>query len=153
MTARPRPNLLDRYTDIGALSEKVRLAVKRIIAPLAVALAIESLYLAYSGRPGAGAFSLIATGSCVALIVWSRGAIGLPLLPMTIIQNLVIYGVPIAVGHQIISTYPPNFVFSAGSEVLIFDIAMALAWRAGMQAMRPSPPVSHALHEFNRAGA
>lgn len=96
---------------------------------------------------------MIATGTCVALIVWSRGAIGLPLLPMTIVQNLVIYGVPIAVGHQIISTYPPNFVFSAGSEVLIFDIAMALAWRAGMQVMRPSPPVSHALHEFNRAGA
>jgi hypothetical protein len=153
MIARPRPNQLDRYTDIGALSEKVRLAVKRIITPLAVVLGIEAVYLGYSGRPGAGAFSLIAAGTCIALLIWGRGGIGLPLLPMTIIQNLIIYGVPIAAGHGIISNYPPNFVFSAGTEVLIFDIAMALAWRAGMQVFRPSPPVSHALHEFNRAGA
>jgi hypothetical protein len=153
MTARARPAPLDRYTDIGSLSEKARLAVRKVNAPLALVLAAEAAYLGYSGRPGAGAFALIAAGTCVALVLWGQRAIGLPLLPMTIIQNLVIYGVPIAAGHPIISTYPPNFVFSAGIEVLIFNVSMAVAWRAGMNVIRPSPPVSHALHEFNRAGA
>ncbi|HXQ80510.1 MAG TPA: hypothetical protein VN775_04305 [Opitutaceae bacterium] len=153
MTTRPSPKALDRYTDIGELSEKVRVAVKRLVAPLAGVLAIGAIYLGYSGRPGATAFALMAAGTCIALIVWGQRAIGLPLLPMTIIQSLIIYAVPIAAGHEIIGTYPPDFVYSAGLEVLVFDLAMVLAWRLGMQLFRPSPPVSHALQEFNRSGA
>jgi hypothetical protein len=144
---------LDRYTDMGELSEKVRIAVKRLVAPLAAILAIEAIYLGYSGRPGAAAFALMALGTCIALIVWGQRAIGLPLLPVMVIQSLIIYAVPVAAGHEVISTYPPDFVFNAGIEVLIFDIAMVMAWRLGMQLFRPSPPASHALHEFNRAGA
>jgi len=153
MTAMPRGSPLDRYTDIGRLSEKVRFAIKRIIVPLAAVLGIEATYLGLSGRPGAAAFALVGAGTCIALVMWGRGGIGLPLLPMTIIQNLVIYGVPIAAGHENISTYPPDFVFRAGTEVLIFDVVMAVAWRAAMQLFHPSPAVSYALHEFNRAGA
>ncbi len=153
MTAKPRPNPLDRHTDIGALSVKVRSAIKRLVTPIAVVLALEAIYLVYADRPGAGAFALIATGTCIALVVWSRGGIGLPLLPMLIIQNLVIYGVPIAAGHENIIAYPRAFVFSAGIEVLVFNVALALAWKMGMQVIHPSPPASYALHEFNRAGA
>ena len=153
MTSRPRAPALDRYTNIGELSEKVRAAVKRVVVPLAGVLAIEAAYLAYSGRPGAGAFALIGVGTTIALFVWSRRAIGLPLLPVMVIQGLVIYGVPIAAGHEVITAYPPDFVFSAGTEVLIFDFALALAWWFAMQVLRPSPPASYCLHEFNRAGA
>jgi hypothetical protein len=153
MTAGRRPNPLDRYTDIGELSEKVRLAIKRVIIPLVVVLAGEAVYLGSSGRPGAGAFALVGAGTCIALVVWSQAGIGLPLLPVLIVQNLIIYGVPIAAGHEAISAYPRDFVYSAGIEVLIFDIAMAAAWRAGMQVFRPSRAASYALHEFNRAGA
>ena len=144
---------LDRYTDIGELGEKVRIAVKRLVGPLLAVLAIEAIYLGYSGHPGAWAFSLMAAGTCIALFVWSRRAIGLPLLPVMVVQSLIIYAVPIAAGHEVIGTYPPDFLFSAGIEVLIFDIAMVVAWAMGMQLFRPSPPTSHVLHEFNRAGA
>jgi hypothetical protein len=153
MTARPIAKPLDRYTDIGELSMKVRSAIRRLVTPLAVVLTLEALYLAYAGRPGAGAFAMIGAGTCIALAVWSRGAIGLPLLPIIIIQNLVMYGVPIAAGHENITVYPPGFVFSAGFEVLLFNVAIALAWKMGMQVLHPSAPVSYALHEFNRAGA
>lgn len=153
MTAKPRANPLDRYTEIGGLSIKVRSAIKRTVAPLAAALGAEAAYLAYSGKAGAAAFVLVAAGTCIALMVWSRRGIGLPLLPVIVIQNLIIYGVPIAAGHEVINSYPPDFVLSAGFEVLVFDVAMALAWMAGMQILRPSPAVSYSLHEFNRAGA
>jgi hypothetical protein len=153
MTRKPPPPALDRYTNIGELSEKVRAAVKRVVAPLAGVLAIEAVYLGYSGRPGATAFAFIAIGTIVALFAWSRQGIGLPLLPVMIIQGLVIYGVPIAAGHEVLTEYPPDFVFSAGMEVLIFDVAMVLAWWLAMRILRPSPPASYCLHEFNRAGA
>src|ERR1019366_10750930 len=48
--------------------------------------------------------------------------------------------------------YPPDFVLSAGIEVFVFNIAMALAWRAGMQVFSPSHPICRALQDFDKAG-
>lgn len=143
---------LDRYTDIGALSSKVRAVIKRLILPLAIILASESLYLIASSRPGSGALALISAGTFLCLYVWSRGGIGLPLMPMIAIQTLVIYGVPIIASHDVILAYPPSFVSNAGLEVLVFGVAMSLAWSFGMKTFRPSPPICFALHQFNRAG-
>jgi hypothetical protein len=144
---------LDRFTEIGELSTKVRGTIKRVIAPLAILLAVETGYLNFSGHAGAVAFGMIALGTCIALLGWSQSAIGLPLLPMMAVQSLVIYGVPIVAGHENIMTYPANFVLQAGIEVLLFNVAMVLAWAAGMQLFHPSRPVSYALQEFNRTGA
>src|SRR5665213_3017902 len=143
---------LDRYTTIGTLGTRVGSAVKRILFPLAVALALEAMYLFLNDRPGAAAFFMICVGSCVALKVWSASALGLPLLPLMVVQSLIIYGVPVAVGHEIILTYPQSFVFKAGVEVLIFDITMIMAWKLGMQAFRPAPPVCYALQSSNKSG-
>jgi hypothetical protein len=144
---------LDRHTDIGELSDKARRAIRRLLFPLAAVLGLEAAHLAMAGRLGAASFALVAIGTCVALGLWSRRGIGLPLLPIIVLQNLVIYGVPIAAGHETIAAYPPSFVLQAGWEVLIFDLALILAWAAGMQFFRPSSPTSRVLNEFNRAGA
>ena len=153
MTARPRAQALDRFTTVGELSETVRLAVRRMVVPLAALLAADVAFLGYTGRPGAAALALVCAGTLLALFVWGRRAIGLPLLPVIAIQNLVIYGVPIAAGHDVVTAYPADFVFGAGTEVLIFDAAAALAWLLGMHLFRPSRPASYCLNEFNRAGA
>ena len=109
MSAKNVSQALDRYTEIGALGAKVQEAVKKTLLPFAVALAVEAADSATSpDSPGADAFLLICLGTCVSLKIWSSGALGLPLLPLMIVQSLIIYGVPIAVGHEIIKTYPPG---------------------------------------------
>jgi hypothetical protein len=152
MRAAETANPIDRYTEIGELSMKVRSAVRRIMVPLTVLLAMESAYLAIMDRPGATAFFLMAVGTIGALYVWSQTGIGLPLMPVMAIQSLFIYGVPIAAGHENILTYPPKFVFQASIEVLVFCIAMSVSWYMAMKMLHPSPPVSHAMNEFNREG-
>ena len=143
---------LNRYTEISELGAKVRKVIKRTMLPLCVVLAVESLYLVFMGRPGAVAFTLIGAGTLIALSVWTSSATGLPLLPTIVVQGLIIYGVPIAAGHEIITSYPPSFVTSAGLEVLVFDLSLVLAWKAGMRMFNPSAPVSYVLQEFNREG-
>jgi len=152
MTAKPSIRPLNRYTDISELSGKVRNAIKRISLPLAVALAAECLYLVFTGRPGAEAFGLIGIGTMIALSIWTTRAIGLPLLPVMVFQGLIIYGTPIAAGHEIIMSYPPSYVTAAGFEVMVFNIVLALAWSAGMRMFQPASPVSYVLQEFNREG-
>lgn len=152
MKASPASRPLDRYTEIGALADKVRAVLKRTLLPFAAILALASTYLAYSGHPGSAAFVLIGAGTCAALFVWTLQAIGLPLMPMIVIQTLVIYGMPILAGHEVILTYPPEFVLDSGVEVLVFDLVLAVAWWAGMTMLRPSPPVCHALTQFNSKG-
>lgn len=143
---------LSRYTEISELSDKVRKVIKRTSVPMNVILVIGSLYLLLMERPGAMAFAMMCLGTSVALSVWVSAGIGLPLLPMMVVQNLLIYGVPIAAGHEIITTYPPEFVTRAGIEVLIFDAALVVGWKMGMQIFRPSPAISHVLQQFSRAG-
>jgi hypothetical protein len=143
---------LERNTEIGVLSEKVRLAVKKTLIPLTILLVAETAYLSLMDRPGASAFGFISLGVLVALGIWTTTAVGLPLLPVMAVQSLIIYGVPIAAGHDVVLTYPSSFVLRAGEEVLIFDLAMVLAWRAAMLVLRPSPPVCYAMQEFDRAG-
>jgi hypothetical protein len=152
MKTAPAHHPLDRYTEIGALSDRVRAALNKTLVPFAVILAMASIYLAYEGRPGTAAFALIGVGTCAALFIWTLGAMGLPLMPMFVIQTLVIYGMPILAGHEVILTYPPDFVLNAGVEVLVFDLVMAIAWKGGMMMFRPSPPICHALQEFNSKG-
>jgi hypothetical protein len=152
MSQRPTSFALDSHTEIGELGDKVRRAVKRSVAFLAAGLALESILLIFSGQPGGSAFALISLGTCVALVIWSSDAIGLPLLPVMVLQSLIIYGLPIAAGHDVLKSYPSDLVLRAGEEVLIFNVTMALAWKAGRQLFPPSPPVSYALQEFNRAG-
>jgi len=152
MTDGRSTNQLNRFTEIHALSDKVSSIIKRFIAPMAIALVAETAYVSYSGKPGAVAFAVMSVGTCVAMLIWSRFAIGLPLLPMMAIQSLIIYGVPIAAGHDSILDYPAEFLLEAGIEVFIFNVVMAGAWRIGMQLFSPSPPICYSLREFNRSG-
>lgn len=152
MSARPISDPLGRYTQIGALGAKAASAVNRVLLPLAAALVAEWLFLFFTDRPGATAFLLMGVGTCIALKVWAANGLGLPLLPLMVIQSIIIYGVPIAVGHEIILTYPREFVLEAGVEVLVFDLAMIIAWKLGMQFFRPAKSTCFALQEFSKAG-
>jgi hypothetical protein len=152
MTVTASRSRLDSHTVIGEPSLMVRSVIKRLVLPAVVAFALEFGYLSVSGRAGAGSFALIALGTCIALKVWSSSAIGLPLLPLLVVQNLVIYAVPIVTAHESIVAYPPDFLFAAGTEVLIFDVALIVAWKLGMQLLTPSRSPGYALHEFNRSG-
>jgi len=137
---------------MGGLCYKVRRAIERLILPLAALLTMEVLYLAANGRTGVGALALMGGSTCIALAIWCSGAIGLPLLPFMALQSLIVYGVPIMANHDTILSYPPSFVFSAGVEVLVMNLTMAVAWLLAMRMMHPSPPVSYVLQEFNRKG-
>jgi len=152
MSARPAAPILDRYTEIGMLSVTFRGTVRRTLAPLAAGLVVATAILAYEHIGGTWAFALISAGTMAALVVWSGAGTGLPLLPILVVQNLVIYGVPIVASHENILTYPTRFVTSAGAEVMVMDVAMALAWWAGMRLFNDRPPVSLVLHEVNKDG-
>ncbi len=133
---------------MGELCTKVKSATRRMLYPAAFLLAVESAYLWFQGRSGAEAFFLISLGTCLVVGVWSVGAIGLPLLPLVAVQALVIYGLPIAVGHDVLNDYRPAYILKAGEELLIFDLAMVLSWGFFMRAIHPSPPISYALDEL-----
>jgi hypothetical protein len=147
------PRALGHQTEFGPLCERLRVFVGRAVVPVALLVVLETFFILHSGKVGAIAFALVGAGTCIVFWAWSRNAKGLPLLPIIAAQNLVIYGMPIAANHEVITTYPPDFTFRAAVEVLVFDLCMAAAWMVGMNMIRPSPPVSHTLNEFDREGA
>jgi hypothetical protein len=147
-SARPKP--LDRYTQIGDLADSVRWGLQRTFLLLSLILAGATAFLFATGSPGAMAFALIALGTLLVLALWRTQGIGLPIVPLIAIQHLVVYGLPIVIGHEVLEHFPESYVTQAGVEVLIFSFALAAAWWLGMNMFRPASPVSYALQGFNQ---
>jgi hypothetical protein len=148
-----KPHPLDRYTQIGDLAENVRWLLDRWLLAMTVILVVGTALLGFSQSPGATAFGLISAGTLIIFAVWRGGGIGLPIVPMLGLQHLVAYGLPIAIGHEVVTKYSASQVTSAGVEVLIFMCTLAGAWWAGMKVFRPSRAFSYALKGFNKNGS
>ncbi len=143
---------LDRYTTMGDLTRNLQKMTKRILFIAGAALGAETGYLAVAGNPGTVAFALMSTGTIIALGIWSKGAIGVPFLPMIVVQQLVINALPIASSHEVLNLYPPEFLTRAGLEVLVFLVSLALAWQMGMQVLQPASAEAYALQGVDRKG-
>jgi hypothetical protein len=144
---------LDRFTQINDLALSVRWMLKRTLWLLALLLTAETVFLWFTHRPGALAFALISLGTLIVFAVWQQSGVGLPIVPMLGLQHLVAYGLPIVIGHEVLTLYPERYLVSAGFEILIFSCCLAAAWRFGMQTFPLSSPVSYALQGFNRQGS
>ena len=153
MTTAFRPRPLDRYTQIGDLAETVRWVVQRSLLPISVILLGEIVFLFFSGSRGTGAFAMIAVGTVIVLGVWRTRGIGLPLVPLIAIQNLIVYALPIVIGHEVLASYPENYITKAGLELLIFSCSLVGAWLVGMEVFRPASALSYALQGFDREGS
>jgi hypothetical protein len=153
MSSTERLATLDRYAQVGELADRVRRLLQRILVPMIALAVVETALLFFSSRPGAMCFAMIALGTLIVLAVWKPNGIGLPLVPLFAFQNLMVYGLPVVTGHEVLTRYPESFLNDAGFEVLVFSCSMAALWRAGMQVFAPSPPVSYALPDFQRDGS
>lgn len=153
MSSSQKRRALDRYTQIGDLAETVRRLLGRWLGWFAGSLAIGTAVLAFNSSPGAKAFGLISAGTMIIFAVWRSAGIGLPIVPILGLQHLIAYGLPIAIGHEVVKTYSEDQLVTAGIEVLIFSVSLTAAWRFGMQVFRPSSASSYALRGFNRQGS
>ncbi len=152
MTAANRPRPLDRYTPIGDLAQSVRWLIRRAMFPATLILVAETAFLFFTNSPGATAFGFIAAGTLLALAIWSPKGIGLPIVPLIAVQSLIVYGLPIVIGHEVVRIYPPEFVTRAGLEVFVFTASMIAAWSVGMLLFHPAPAHSYALQGFKEEG-
>ncbi|MEO6876121.1 MAG: hypothetical protein ABI222_14985 [Opitutaceae bacterium] len=143
---------LDRYARIGDLTGSVQRVLQRMFLPLAIVLLVISGGLLATHNPGTMAFVQIAIGTIVLLALWRANGIGLPLIPLIALQNLIIYGLPIVIGHEVIYLYPESFVTQAGFEVLLFSGGLAVSWRISMGLMQPASPLSYALRGLKQDG-
>jgi len=141
-----------RHAQIGDLGARTRRALKTAIPILAALLAAVTIYLIIAGRSGAFAFGLISTGTCVALQIWRSKGAGLPLMPMVVLQHLVVYALPLIVTQDTVTSYPPEMMTKAGTELLIFLLALAAAWRSGMVVFPLPSPTCYGLQDFTGRG-
>ena len=104
MNAPSRPQPLDRYTRIGDLADSVHWLLRRSLLAAIVVLGCETALLYFAGSRGATAFALIALGTILVLGLWRARGIGLPVVPLIAIQNLIVYGLPIVIGHEVLAS-------------------------------------------------
>ncbi len=139
---------LDRYTRIGELGDALHGVLKKGIAIVVLIIVVLVARMFFSEAIGWLALLWIGVGTCVALITWRRGGIGLPLLPILAIQHFAVYGIPLINGNETLAGYDTTLIDRAGMEVLILLVACSTAWRMGMEFFRPSKPTALTLRVF-----
>ena len=142
--------LLNRYALIGDVGVRARYVIKRALWPIATILAVELAILGLSADPATACFFLIGLGCILALAVWANFGEGLPILPLLALENLVAYALPIAMHNENVVTYSADQLTSAGIEVFLSSVAMALTWRATMIMMNPASALCYALQGFDQ---
>lgn len=147
-----RPVRFDRYTRISELGDALHLLLPKAVIAIALIILVLAAKLFLTDTPGWLALVFIGAGTCLALVAWQSGGIGLPLLPLLAVQHLVVYGVPLVNNNEIVAAYPESLMDQAGLEVLILLAVTAASWRFGMQVFRPSRPVAYALKAFVSEG-
>ncbi len=139
---------LDPRARIGDVAVSVRRLLNRAMWPLTVVAAYETGILFLHGSPAALAFILISSSSLVASTVWVQRGEGLPIIPLLILQNLVIYGLPIVIHNESILGYSPTDLTRAGWEVFLCNITMIVAWRIAMEIVPAYGELCYALQGF-----
>ena len=142
-----------RSTQMRDLTVGIARLTKKALLFIGVLLGVFSGYLYLGGKTGAVAFVLISAGTMLGLGVWANKAIGLPLLPMIMVQQIFLYGVPILVNPGLMAQYPESISTSAGLEVLVFSLALTGSWAMAMSQMQTGPAICYSLTEFKKDGA
>jgi len=143
---------INRFGMVGDLALSVRRMIKRAFLPLLGLCLIETLLLWFTGQTSTAAFAMLAVGSCIALASWKEQGKGLPLMPMMVAQTMLIYGLPIAIGHEFLTGYSEEYITRAGIELLVFLTCLTGFWRLGMTSFMPGRSLAYVLREFNKSG-
>lgn len=142
-------NTLNRHTQIADLGSVVHRLVRRGLGVFFTLLVLGLAVLFFSGNPGWAGLLWMGVGTLIAFAVWQGKAIGLPLVPLFALQHFVTYGTPIIARNDTLDPYPPSFLTHAGIEICIFLVALAGAWRLGMEFFRPGTTYAYALKLFD----
>lgn len=98
-----------------------------------------------------GTYSFIAATTLAGLYYWiSQGKSGLPFLPLFVIQQGVIYALPLVVGDTNLDEIPDDIAFQSGISVALLLSASILGHRIGRRF--PRTPVPSRWNFFPRQG-
>jgi hypothetical protein len=142
------PQVLDRYTQISELGGVVQRLIRRGTLPLVAAAVLVPAYVFFKNDSSWLALAAMGLSTVLALSIWQAKAVGLPLLPMMAAQHLAAYGIPLLSRNETLERYSSESITQAGVEVAVFIVAMAFAWRFGMELFRPRPSQCYALRAF-----
>lgn len=85
-------------------------------------------------------FVMIAASSLVAIGIWiSSGLKGLPVLPAFVVQQVLVYLMPIAVQNESIQGYSMQVMNSSAASVALFLLLLPLGWLGGRAIIEARP--------------
>ena len=126
---------------IGQIASRNRRIYYQAIAGLGAVMLAGQISVAISDPAMAWTYAMIATCSLVPLWVWaSHKGKGVPILPMFVVQQVLVYLMPIFVRNETIQGYDSTVMSKSALSVVVFFLLLPLGWKWGriMVASRSS---------------
>lgn len=106
---------------------------------IAAAALCGLIHLFLSDSAFVGTYLLIAATTIASVWIWiSKGGSGLPFLPLFLLQQGVIYALPLVVGDANLKQIPEGVVFQSGISVCLLLIFSTLGHHLGKRWAKPS---------------
>ncbi|AOS45734.1 hypothetical protein Verru16b_02821 [Lacunisphaera limnophila] len=152
MQTNPDGQTLDRHLTFQEIVLPLRQRLRTSLLPLAALCVLIMIPLWYDNNPGLLGYILIALGAWLSLAVWSAHGMGLPMLPMLVLQTLFTFALPIITRNETLDHYPAELLLPAGLDVLLFCLTMTGTWALLIRQLQPGAPYCYALQGFQKDG-
>jgi hypothetical protein len=124
----------------GSLTDQLGIFIKGIVALWTIAMIVGSIQLFWNGEAYALPFSIVAGASLIPLTIWKNNTKGgIPFLLFFVIQQGVVYLMPLYISNETLQQYAPEVVMTSTLGIALFLALLSLGWRMGMQQAHSSP--------------
>jgi hypothetical protein len=124
----------------GSLTDQLGLFLKGIVLLWTIAMVVAVLQLLWNGEAYALPFAIVAGSSLIPMTIWKNNAKGgIPFLVFFVIQQGLIYLLPLYISNITLLQYSPEVVMTSALGIALFLVSLSLGWRLGSQQAKPYP--------------
>jgi len=124
----------------GSLTDQLGIFIKGIVSLWTMMMVAGALQLFWNGAVYALPFAIVAAASLIPLTIWKKNTKGgLPFLLFFLIQQGVVYLMPLYISNSTLFQYTPEVVMTSALGIALFLALLPLGWSMGIHQAHPRP--------------
>lgn len=124
----------------GSLTDQLGIFLRGFVSLWTLAMIAGAIQLFWNGEAYAIPFAIVAAASLIPLTIWKKNNKGgLPFLLFFLIQQGVVYLMPLYIANPSLFQFTPEVVMTSALGIALFMALLPIGWMMGIQQAHPRP--------------
>lgn len=126
--------------NFGLLTNQLGIFLKGITSLWTIAVIVGAIQLFFTGGVYALPFAIVAGATLIPLTIWRNNTKGgIPFLLFFLIQQGVVYLMPLYISNPALTQYTSEVVLTSALGIALFLALLSVGWKMGIQQAHPRP--------------